>query len=83
MKKPTFHGPPEFVGTTVLGERGQIVIPKEVRDAFKLATGAKLVVMKGGKGGNGAIILLPVEQMQDMMKQMTSHFSSIQSALKN
>ncbi len=34
----------KFYGSTTIGERGQIVIPKEVRDDFGLKKGEKLLV---------------------------------------
>lgn len=42
-----------FYGSVVLGERGQVVIPKEARDAFDLKPGDKLIVM--GAPGRGII----------------------------
>ena len=82
MKKMNSHSascPPQFAGTTVIGERGQLVIPKEVRDELKLKAGDKLVVLRHGE--NGPIILLPFEHMQHVMEEMTKGFASIQSAL--
>jgi len=79
MKKQLFQQP-QFVGTTVIGERGQLVIPKDVRDELKLKPGAKLVVLKHPDGG--PIILFPMEQMQSVMEEMTKRFSVIQNALK-
>lgn len=73
-------GPPQFVGTTVMGERGQLVIPKEVRDELKLKPGAKLVVLR--HPGNGPIMLLPVEHVQAMMDKMTQQFNLIQSVIQ-
>ncbi|MFA5936007.1 MAG: AbrB/MazE/SpoVT family DNA-binding domain-containing protein [Patescibacteria group bacterium] len=71
--------PPEFVGTTVIGERGQLVIPKSVRDSLNLTPGSKLVVLR--HANNGPIILIPIEHMQQVMEEMTKRFGIIQSAL--
>lgn len=73
-------GMPAFVGTTVISERGQLVIPKDVRDELDLKPGSKLVVLK--HPGNGPIILFPTEQMQHVMKEMAERFNLIQSAIK-
>jgi AbrB family looped-hinge helix DNA binding protein len=44
-----------FYGAVAVGERGQIVIPKEARDDFGIEQGDKLVVM--GSTGRGIILM--------------------------
>ena len=44
-----------FYGAVAVGERGQIVIPKEARDDFGIGPGDKLVVM--GSTGRGIILM--------------------------
>ncbi|MCX6778682.1 MAG: AbrB/MazE/SpoVT family DNA-binding domain-containing protein [Candidatus Magasanikbacteria bacterium] len=58
---------PKFAGTTTLGERGQIVIPKEIRQALKLQDGQKFIVAVH----NGAIILVLEKQMQKIFSHLT------------
>ena len=57
-------------GTVTIGERGQIVIPKAVRDKFELSGGDRLVVFSDEQG----IALLPAEvfesKMQELMKML-------------
>ncbi len=72
-----FH--PKFVGTAVVGERGQIVIPKEVRDEIGLTSGSKLIVLQHPKGG---IILLPAEQMRTFLKEATKHLVQIEKMIQ-
>lgn len=57
-----------LMGSTVLGERGQAVIPKDIRERFKLKTGARLVVMSQP---GGPIVIFPLEKMQSMLSAMT------------
>jgi AbrB family looped-hinge helix DNA binding protein len=57
-----------LMGSTVLGERGQLVIPKDIRERLKLVSGAKLLVMNHP---NGPIIIFPLEKMQSMLDTMT------------
>lgn len=78
-KSPIGFGPPEFLGTTVVGERGQVVIPKEVRDDLKLKAGSRLIVFQHEKG---AIVMLPIEHMRDVMNEMKKRFTIIQKAIK-
>ena len=46
-------------GTTVIGERGEIVIPKQARDLFGLKAGDTLVVLGDENPGTKGIALLP------------------------
>lgn len=61
-----------LMGSTVLGERGQLVIPKDIRERFKLKTGAKLLVMNQL---NGPIIIFPLENMKSMIDVLTRQFT--------
>jgi AbrB family looped-hinge helix DNA binding protein len=63
------------MGTTVVGERGQIVIPKELRDEFGLDAGSRVVLMRHGK--HGPIVMFPLEDMRDFMEQMTSRIAKL------
>lgn len=41
--------PPEIIGTATVGERGQVVIPAEVRQMLRLKNGDRLIVfLRGG-----------------------------------
>ncbi len=63
-----------LMGSTLVGERGQVVIPKDIRDRLRLKAGDKLMVMVHK---NGPIMLVPVEQMQKMIRQMSEHVSRL------
>ena len=65
--------------TTVVGERGQIVIPKEIREALKLKPGAQVIIMH--HGGKGPAIILPASHIKDMMQKMTRKFAIIQKSI--
>jgi len=56
-------------GLTVLGERGQIVIPKEVREKLKLKSGDRFMVIEHFK----KIVLVPAGDMQEMVEKITKH----------
>ncbi len=47
----------KFYGSTVVGERGQIVIPKDGRGEFELEPGTRLLVF--GVPGGGLILVKP------------------------
>lgn len=56
------------IGASVLGERGQIVIPKQIRAKMKLKPGSRLMIMEHE---NGAIVLLPVDRMKHMIETIS------------
>jgi len=56
------EGPGQYFGTTTIGERGQIVIPKAARDLFGLAPGDKLLVL--GSKERGGLALVKADLME-------------------
>jgi AbrB family looped-hinge helix DNA binding protein len=72
MKKcDKIHDPfgADICGLTVLGERGQIVIPKEARHKLGLKAGDRFMVIEHF----GKLILVPAEEVQEMLKKITKH----------
>ena len=53
----------KFVGISKVGEKGQIVIPKEARDMFDIKPGDSLIVLSDKKKG---IALLKSEVIEDV-----------------
>ena len=51
------------IGISKVGEKGQIVIPKEVRDMFDIKPGDSLIVLSDKKKG---IALLKSEVIEDV-----------------
>ncbi|MFA6160759.1 MAG: AbrB/MazE/SpoVT family DNA-binding domain-containing protein [Patescibacteria group bacterium] len=70
---------PHIMGTAVLGERGQLVVPKEVRDCYNLKTGDKFMVMGHG---HGPIIFIPVNQMRSFIKRINQQIESAMEETK-
>jgi AbrB family looped-hinge helix DNA binding protein len=52
-----------FFGTVKVGERGQIVIPKEARDIFDIRAGDSMVVF--GMDKNEKLVILKEKVMRD------------------
>lgn len=64
----------------VVGERGQVVIPKKIREVLGLESGSKLLVMHHG---DGALILMPAEKMKSLMKDMKKRFDVADKLIKS
>lgn len=61
-------------GTTVIGERGQIVIPKQARDLLGLKAGDTLVVLGDENPGTKGIALLPSELFMNATQEIIEKF---------
>ena len=53
--------PKRFAGTAMVGEKGQIVIPKQVRDMFGIKSGDLLLILADEKRG----IAIPPREKAD------------------
>jgi AbrB family looped-hinge helix DNA binding protein len=60
---------PDFFSITTLGERGQIVVPKEARQALNLATGDKLIVLPSRRGDG--ILLMKEQNIKEIAQSMS------------
>ena len=60
-KADTYH---TFCGVASVGERGQIVIPKEARKKMNIKTGDNFVAMIH----DGSLVLLPKKKMEKYLK---------------
>ena len=58
-----------FMATVKVGEKGQVVIPKEIRDMFGIRPGDSLLMMADEKRG---IAIMPPGFMQELMKHVMS-----------
>lgn len=62
-----------LMGATVLGERGQVVIPKDIRKRLKLGSGDRLMVLNVK---NGPIILVPMDRMRSFVAHVNQQVSA-------
>ncbi len=70
MEKNTKHkkgSHPGTFGVTSMGERGQVVIPADIRDTLKLEKGEKLVALARG----GGVTLIPASRFEHMAERLT------------
>jgi AbrB family looped-hinge helix DNA binding protein len=76
---------PEFFGSTTVGERGQIVLPIELRKKMQINAGDKLIVvgMHIPEGsGTGHIMLFKAEFLNEIIEQMETGQKVIKEMLK-
>ena len=59
----------KFVGIAKVGEKGQIVIPKEAREMFDIKSGDSIVVLCDKAKG---IALLKAEEIEDLADKVFS-----------
>lgn len=67
-KKTPLSSSGQLIGSTTVGERGQIVIPKAIRDRLKMKPGTQVMVMQHA---DSPVMILPIEQMQEMIRLMS------------
>lgn len=69
-----------FYGSVTIGERGQVVIPAEAREAHHLKPGNKLLAFKApmGKG----ILLATADDFEQHLQRMSEHMNEIRSKIK-
>jgi len=60
----------KYYGGAVVGEKGQIIIPAEVRKKFGIETGDRFLVMAGERMGAWGIVLIKGEMVSLMLTQL-------------
>jgi AbrB family looped-hinge helix DNA binding protein len=69
-----------FVGAVTLGERGQIVIPAEARDAYGLRAGDKLLVFHHpGHSGIMVVRVQDVQRIAEDFQKLLANVGELQS----
>lgn len=70
----------KFYGMTTLGERGQIVVPKEVRAAMRIKAGEKFFVFTHDKE---IIAMIKPEHFNSLIKEMSGVLTKIKKLKKH
>ncbi len=65
-------GKHKFYGAVTVGERGQIVIPQEARDALEINPGDKLLIFSGMGKGPGLMVMKSEEVTRFIAEAMTN-----------
>ncbi len=61
---------PEYYGSTVIGEKGQVVIPADIRKKFSIEAGDKFLVLAGERMGAWGIILVKADVVSKVVEKM-------------
>lgn len=72
------HGP-KFYGSTVISDKGQVVIPVEARNALGYEKGEKLLVL-GAK--NDTLILTRVSSFKKLSEEMAERAAEINKLIQ-
>ncbi len=68
-----FQGPKVY-GTVTVGERGQVVIPAEVRKLYHIKSSDKLIVIAKPEGPIG---LIPADRLNEFLSHMSEMLAKI------
>jgi AbrB family looped-hinge helix DNA binding protein len=71
----------EFFGSATVGERGQVVLPIELRKKMQLNTGDKLIAM--GTMGDDMIILLKADFLTQILGKIEKEQNELRKILKD
>ena len=70
-------GPFKFFGSTTVGERGQIVLPVNLRKKLGIKAGDKLLVLGTGRAHPGGVFLVKGEVLSNMMVKFEQSITQI------
>ena len=71
------HSNHKYYGSTVVGEKGQIVIPAEARKEFQLDAGDKVMVF----GHHGAMLIIGGDVVADYVSRGLARFGELARVL--
>lgn len=71
----------EFFGSATVGERGQVVLPIELRKEMLLEAGDKFIVM--GKKGDNVVLLLKADFLTKILGKMEQGQDELRRLLKD
>ncbi len=66
----------EFFGSTGIGEKGQVVVPAELRKKYGIKPGDKFLVLAGKRNGAWGIILVKSDLLSKAVNEMFGDDSS-------
>ncbi len=78
------HHEPNICGTTTVGERGQVVIPADVRRRMNIKAGDKLLVLSQIEQMVGFMKADDLDAvLEKVMKKMSSKFEAVRKQIRD
>ena len=74
------HANITFFGSSTIGEKGQVVIPVEGRQALGLKPGDKLLFM--GDLDKGVLLVSKAKVFEDLMSNLQENFQTMRDQIK-
>ena len=68
----------DIVGVTKVGERGQIVIPKNIRDSLNIVPGQQLMMIFNDHG----LMLVTLDSMKQLSDRLSSEIKKVNKIIK-
>ena len=72
---------PKFYGATVVGERGQMVVPAEARKDLNLTPSTKLMVFSSNIGDG--LLIIKAESVSEMLAQASRLINGFETMFKS
>lgn len=60
----------KYCGSTMIGEKGQVVVPAEVRKKYRIKPGDRFLVLSGEKMGAWGIIFIKSDVISKLVEKM-------------
>lgn len=73
------HRHNHFFGTTIIGAKGQVVVPIEARKAMDLNQGEKLLVFGGPRH---ALVMVKLDSAEEMFTRLSRQIDSFKKAIR-
>ena len=74
------HKFPRFYGMVTVGERGQVVIPKEVRKLLQIKAGDKLIAT-AGHPDRKMVGFVPADDFAQFLSHFERHISTLKAEI--
>lgn len=72
---------PVFYGAVTVGERGQVVIPQQAREAQGIKPGDKMLVLGGGFDGHG-LVMIKAEAVSGLLARLSERVTALERVFR-